>query len=762
VSGEAPPPPTVDLSGVPESADVQSIGADGKPHPVHARLLTDTDQVAPGGTFRLGLHIEQLDEWHTYWKSPGDIGLPTDIIWSVPEGATTTPYEYPVPLRFEQSEIISFGYDGQVLLFTEVTLPTELPAGTIELGAEANWLVCKTSCIPGSASLKLPLTVGEDGGKNAYAALFDHYAAQHPVDLLTVQDFAFEGSLSGSAVQANKPFKAAFLLTPTGGAKLKLPESKVAPWPTFTPIVGFDWMVNGVEVKSTDQGGILVVLEAESFEPEPLPTDAKIGGLFQVKVGNQWIKTEATIAMPWAAADATVEASTSPLWALASGEAPPPEDGPKADPPEGSTTGGAAETSLISVIGLALLGGLLLNIMPCVLPVLALKLYGLIEQQDISQKDRQVAGLAYTGGILFCFWLLAGAVFATRSALGIEVGWGFQFQYPPYIAGLATLVFAFGLSLFGVFEIPAFGVDQASRAASKEGPAGYFFPGMFAPLVAPPCTAPFMGTALAFAFAAPGYLLVLVFSLIGLGLAAPFLLIAFVPTLYRFLPRPGAWMEAFKQFLGFTLIATTIWLVGVLGAQIGADRNNGFLAFLMFVALGSWVFGRWGGLGATGMQQLKAFAAGMVIAVGGGWFFLDLEMAEASQCDDGTVAEVLDFEHEVPWQPFSEERVAALAGKPIFIDFTADWCLTCKANEKAVINTAPVREVMRDRGVIPLMADWTRRDPVITEWLQRHGKAGVPFYLVLPADAAAAPIPLPEVITKDMVIEALKKATPEG
>jgi thiol:disulfide interchange protein DsbD len=420
------------------------------------------------------------------------------------------------------------------------------------------------------------------------------------------------------------------------------------------------------------------------------------------------------------------------------------------------------ETSIVSVLGLALLGGLLLNIMPCVLPVLALKLYGLIEQQDISTNDRQMAGLAYTAGILFCFWVLAAAVFGTRSVLGIDVGWGFQFQYPPYIAGLATLVFAFGLSLFGLFEIPAFGVDQASNASSKEGPAGYFFTGMFATLVATPCTAPFMGTALAFAFGAPGYMLVLVFSLIGLGLASPFLLIAFVPSLYRFLPRPGAWMEAFKQFLGFTLVATTIWLVGVLTAQIGADRSNSFLAFLMFVALGCWVFGRWGGLGATRIQQLKAFAAGLLITVGGGWLFLDLEMAEASQCDDGSLVEVLDFEHDLPWQAFSEERVKALAGQPIFIDFTADWCLTCKANEKAVINTAPVREAMRDHDVIPLMADWTRRDPVITEWLKRHGKAGVPFYLVLPADASAAPIALPEVITQDMVIQAIKKANPKN
>ena len=436
--------------------------------------------------------------------------------------------------------------------------------------------------------------------------------------------------------------------------------------------------------------------------------------------------------MAWAPEENTVIASTSPLWALAEGAGDAGGEQAAAPVPEASPTSTSEQTSVFSVLGLALLGGHpLLNIMPCVLPVLAPKLYGLIEQQDISAKERQSAGLAYTAGILFCFWLLAAAVFATRSALGIEVGWGFQFQYPPYIAGLATLVFAFGLSLFGVFEIPAFGVDQASNASSKEGPAGYFFTGMFATLVATPCTAPFMGTALAFAFGAPGYMLVLVFTLIGLGLASPFLLIAFVPTLYRFLPRPGAWMEGFKQFLGFTLVATTIWLVGVLSSQIGPDRSNSFLAFLMFVALGCWVFGRWGGLGASGMQQLKAFAAGLVIAIGGGWWFLDLEMAEASQCDDGGVVEVLDFEHEVPWQAFSEERVAALAGKPIFIDFTADWCLTCKANEKAVINTSPVRTAMKEYGVVPLMADWTRRDPVITEWLQRHGKAGVPFYLVL-------------------------------
>ena len=288
---------------------------------------------------------------------------------------------------------------------------------------------------------------------------------------------------------------------------------------------------------------------------------------------------------------------------------------------------------------------------------------------------------------------------------------------------------------------------------------GYFFTGVFATLVATPCSAPFLGTAIAFAFQAPTPLLFLAFTAIGLGLASPFLIIAWVPAAYRLLPRPGAWMEAFKQLLGFTLMGTTVWLFDVLGAQVGPDGATGFLGFLVFVSIGAWVFGRWGGLAAEPVEQLRALAAGAVIAALGGWWLLDLTPAEAATCDDGAVVSAdLSFDHEIPWQPFHEQRVAALAGRTLFLDFTADWCVSCKVNERTVLESQAVRDAMGRLKVVPLKADWTRRDAIISAWLERHQRAGVPMYLVIPPSGVEQAILLPEVITPDMVIEALDRA----
>ncbi len=761
----SPPPPTppkVDFASLPDTASIRPMNADDKPHQVHARLLTDVDSAKPGQTIRVGLHMTQDKDWHTYWKSPGDIGLPTDITWQLPDGATAGPYAYPVPQRFEYEGIVSFGYDHEVLLYSEVTLPTEGLGDSVTLGASAAWLVCESSCIPGSVELSFDLPIDPAAGApGKFAPLFDHYAAQHPVDATTVADVAFEAALSHSAVQPEKPFKAAFLITPTTGEPLAGLAKAEHTWPTFTPIAGFDWMVSKVDVKPVDGGAVLVVLEGETFAPDPLPADATVGGLIQVKVGEQWVRSEFTIPMPWVAADAAVTESASPLWKLASGEVTV-----GADPVASSAAAApvADETSLPVMLGLAFLGGLLLNIMPCVLPVLTLKLYGLVEQSDITAGARRNAGLAYTAGIVASFLALAAAVVVVQQTVG-AVGWGFQFQYPPYVAALATIVFAFGLSLFGVFEIPAFGEETAAEASSKEGAAGYFLTGVFATLVATPCSAPFLGTALGFAFAQPAVVILLFFAIIGLGLAAPFLLIAFVPALFKLLPRPGAWMETFKQLMGFTLIATTVWLTDVLAAQVGSDRATGFLAFLVFVGLGAWIFGHWGGLAESRARQGVSLLVGTAVAALGGFIFLDLQFAEAAAADCGdTEVDVaqLEFHEEIPWQPFSDNAVTALAGKPIFVDFTADWCLTCKVNEKTVLETEKIRTAMSDLGVVPLKADWTRRDPAISSWLQKYGRAGVPFYLVLPADPNAEAIPLGEVITPDGVIEAMKKAAGES
>jgi thiol:disulfide interchange protein DsbD len=534
--------------------------------------------------------------------------------------------------------------------------------------------------------------------------------------------------------------------------------------------MGLEWMVEDTAIHTLDDG-FLVVVDALAFEPDPLPEGDLIGGLLQVEVDGLSIATEVSQVIPWASADEKMTASTSPLWAKVpreKTEAPATEPTPVEDeaaPVEPATEAAQAVPAassyspmlLLSNLGLGFLGGLILNVMPCVLPVLMLKLYSLIEQGGISDREKRVAGLAYTGGILVSFWVLGVAVLLMRT-FGTEVGWGFQMQEPGYVAALATLVFVFALSLFGVFEIPAFGVESAHELGDREGVGGYFFTGVFATLVATPCSAPILGAATAFAFSAPTPVLFLVFTSIGVGLAFPFLLVAFVPAAYKVLPQPGGWMESFKQLLGFTLIATTLWLVGVLMGLIGADRAFWFLAFLTTVALGAWVFGHFAGVAAEGRRQLQALGVALGVTMLGGWTFLDLEMAEDVSCDDGSLAENLDFSHEIPWQDFSEDRVAALEGKTVFVDFTADWCVSCKANERTILETQSVRGVMDKLGVVPLKADWTRRNETITQWLNRYDRVGVPMYLIIPPKGVGGAFTLPEVITPSMVTEALTKA----
>jgi len=752
--------PLVDFSGLPDSAWDQSLDPKGEPHPVLARLVADRDQVRPGETFRLGVQLQQKTNWHTYWKSPGDIGLRTKIQWSLPPDSVATDFEFPVPERFDQEGIISYGYDGQAFFFSEVTLPDTTAGGVVDLGAQVDWLVCEVACIPGQAELSLPIEVvgpGEPIEPNVFSELFDHFEAQHPADPLSIQEFNVEHALSASAVHPGDEFQLAIVLSPTTDAPVEF-SADLGTWPAFAPIVSDSWMPMDARVDATDGGGLKVLLSGMAYELEDLPEGEHVGGLLQVQVGEKQIATEVVVPLPFAALGSPTVASQSPLLAVGSAPqeaAPQPLEEAPADSAPGS------EIGLLKMLGLAFLGGVLLNIMPCVLPVLSLKLYSLVEQADVSQGERRMAGLAYTLGIVLSFWALAAVLIGLRSSLGLGLGWGFQFQYPPYVLALATVVFVFGLSLFGVFEVPAFGANKANEASQGEGAVGYLLTGAFATLLATPCSAPFLGTGMGLAFSLPAWGILLAFTAAGLGLAAPFLLVAFVPALFQFLPRPGAWMESFKQLLGFTLMATTVWLVDVFMAQTGQEGGTGLLAFFVFVGLGAWVFGRWGGLGRTGKQQATAFVVALVISGLGGRTFLVLEPAESVPVTSELSVE-LDFSEEVPWQAFSEERVAQLSGSTVFIDFTADWCLTCKVNEKQVLNTATVRDAMAELGVIPLMADWTRRDEVISEWLRRFGRAGVPFYLVLPADPEADPIALPEVITPGLVVEALRAGAGQG
>ncbi len=721
-------PPVVSFEGVGGSASKRPENQPGKPHQVHARLLFAQDVVKPGQTIRVGLHLEQDPGWHTYWKSPGDIGLPTDISWSTPPGVTVGPYAYTAPHKFEFQGIVSYGYSDEVLLYADMHFPADMAVGSTTIGLEASWLVCEVSCIPGQVKLEGQLIVGPVAVPSAQAALFDHAETFLPGPLPA--SLKINTKVSPAEIGPEMPFTVRF--------EVMHDQAVVhdgTGWPFFTPIAGEQWMILDTQFQAIN-GGTAVTISAESFAPDTLPTHDAVGGLFQLQIGGEWVRTEFTVPLKWAGAEVAIAAGVET-------QAPRPEP---------------QEKSFSFMLLMAFLGGVLLNIMPCVLPVLSLKIYSLVENSEAGIAEQRKAGLGYTIGVLLSFMALGGTVIVLRSVLGMQVGWGYQFQAPEYVIGLATLVFVFGLSLFGVFEVPAFGASGMSEAQNKEGMWGHILTGAFATLLATPCSAPFLGTGMGFAFGLPSWGILLFFGVAGLGLAAPFLAVAYIPALAKFLPKPGAWMETFKQFMGFTLMATTVWLIDVLGAQTGSAGVVGFAAFLLFVSMGCWILGRWGGPIATDRAKLIALCLAIALAIFGARTFLVVDFSSPEKADTGALVLDLDFSESVPWQPFTEARVEGLKGKPVFIDFTADWCLSCKANEKTVLESEKVRMAMKLNGIVPLKADWTRRDSVITTWLQRYGKAGVPFYLLLPADPSKAAIPLPEIITPGIVIAGFEAA----
>lgn len=736
-----PAPPSVDFSVLPPGARLQPPSGD-KPHPVVAHLLADRDSVAPGGSVRVGVVLEQQPGWHTYWRSPGDIGQPTVIEWKLPDGAEAGPYTYPVPQRFELEGIVSFGYEDQVSLYSTITLPADLAPGTATIGAHLEWLVCQESCIPGRGDVSLPLVVGVDGGPNRFAPLFDHYTNELPVA-------APEGLLAIAVVEpstlvADKPFTLTVTVSAAPGHTMA-PVSTAALWPAFTPIVASELYVTDQSIEALPGGGYRAVVKGEVLAADPAPDTSVLGGLAQVTVDGHPVATEVLVTAPWDHT-AVVPVATAPPMELPAVPAPPP------------VVPDAAPAGFLSSLAFAFFGGLLLNIMPCVLPVLTLKLYGLVEGGNHGPAEQRKAGLAYTAGVLASFLVLAGVVYGLRVGMGAQIGWGFQFQSPVYVAMLGALVFGFGLSLFGLFEIPIIGANTASNAASKDGHVGHFFAGIFATVLGTPCSAPFLAPAVGYAFSQTSFFtMALFFCTIGMGLAFPFLLVTFVPALFRIMPQPGAWMETFRKAMGFTLVATAVWLADVFAGIVGPDAGSGYLWFMLAIAIGGFVFGTWGGVGETYTRQALAAFAGLLIASGGGWKFLDFDIPPAEAVCGDTRVDNLDFSEEIPWQPFSEEAVAKTAGKTVFIDFTAKWCLTCKVTEKTVIETAAVRDAMKELGVVPLKADWTRYDPVITDWLARHGRAGVPFWLVLPADRSNPEIVMPDAMTQQMLIDALKQ-----
>jgi thiol:disulfide interchange protein len=677
-----------------------AVAGDAAPPPAHVRvdLVSEVRAIAPGGSFHVGLRQRIDPGWHTYWINPGDTGEPPRLEWDLPAGFRAGPLAWPHPERIPAGPAMSFGYSGEVVLPALVTAPAGLVPGTrVTLRGMARWLVCKTECIPEEApvALTLPVAAGPAPPDPAGAALIA--AARRAVPTPSPWPAAFEATADTVRLTLAAP----------GFDPARVPEVAFYParWGVIEHAAPQTSRVAAGGITLEVARGPLAEAVAAPIEGVLVVTERLDGGLVRHAVE---IRAE-----PRAAARAVAP---------------------------------SADVTLPLAVALALAGGLLLNLMPCVLPVLSVKALGLVQHAAGPPAGLRRHGWAYTAGVLASFGLLAGTLLALRAG-GEQLGWGFQLQSPVVVTLLAYVLFAMGLALSGVLVLGAGLAGLGHGLASRGGYPGSLFAGALATVAATPCTAPFMGVAVGFAATQPWPTALLVFEALGLGLALPYLALTHAPAWRRRLPRPGPWMEWLKQALAFPLYASVAWLVWVVSEQAGPPGVAAALGGLVLIAAGAWLHAAARGAGGRARRLASASAVVLVagaVALG--------PLAGGSRPAATTRAETS------AWEPFTPERLAAAraAGRPVFVNVTAAWCITCLVNERVALGPA-VSEALARKGVTALKADWTRRDPAITALLGSFGRNGVPLYVVYPAAPSAAPAVLPQVLTEGMVLEALER-----
>lgn len=689
---------------------------------VRADLLADTTVVAPCKPFTVGLRLRTAPHWHTYWQYSGDAGIPTKITWQLPEGFKAGPIQWPVPEKIvSPGDIVNYAYEGEVVLLTEITPPAQLPPGEITVAAKADWLVCEATCIPGSAELSLRLP----GGSAPAAANVDLFeltreSLPRPLDAVGA-DTTLEKRVEGNDLIVS--------------LKTSAPEGfqdagEFFPLPDESLTIGHP----GASELSPDKHTVRTRIPVTDGPKDP----KKLAGAYAFRS----VHPVFAYAIP-AGPQAGKKAAALPVMPVQSGKVGKPARTITAKPIAPSPAG-----SLGYFLLLGLLGGLILNVMPCVLPVISLKLFSLVKQSGDAPERILRLGLSYTAGVFTWFLGFAALVVGLKAA-GHEVGYAFHLQNPWFIFGLSAATFVFALNLLGVFEIilPGSVTNAAGVAASgSEGYAGAYVQGMLATVLGSACTAPVFGAALGFAFAQSAPVVFLMFAAIAAGMSAPFLLIAANPRWLRFLPRPGEWMERVKQGTGFLMLATVLWLLWTLGRMRGSDAVVWTGVLLLFLGVACWVQGAFNTLVSSDRSRWFSRAAIAGLVFGGGW------------CAVGQVRESQLPSAGAP-RAFGPQLAAALeTGRPVFVDFTADWCVNCKVNERAVLNTTAVQKAIADRNTLFLKADWTTGADDITKLLKQFGRVGVPLYVLYPAGKPDAPVVMPELLTQQIVLDAFAEA----
>ncbi len=728
------------LSGL-ARAQIAVVG-DGGPGPVKAQHLTAElvslgPAIAAGGQQAVGLVLTLEEHWHVYWVNAGDSGEPPKIVWTLPQGFAAGPMQFPIPDRLPLGPLMDFGYEDEVAFPVTIAAPADARSGPAHLDAQVSWLVCAEVCVPGKAHLGIDLDV-QPGAPGP---------AQEPK----------VGALGEAMTLLPKPLPAGAKVSVAGDAKrfaLTVTGIKRAEDADFFPYVDapsandpapIDAIANAPDqdVEALDDG--VRVYAQRSPDLAQLP--ARLSGIVRL---NDSLAYEVS---------APVE-QVGDVWAAAH---------------PGAHANGAAKMTTLGAIGLAFLGGMILNLMPCVFPVLFLKGLALVQTANAPQGSAREShalrhGLVYALGILVSFWAIVAVLVSVR-ATGSHVGWGFQLQSPAFLAVLASLLFFLALSLAGQFDIGLSLTSVGGELAQKQGYAGSFFTGVLATVVATPCAAPFMGAAVGFALAQTAGLTFAVFTALAAGLAAPYVLLSWQPAWARLLPKPGAWMEVLKQLTAVPLFVSAILLAWVYGQIEDARGNSGvtqivlLLSCFLLLAIAGWALGRWPAKWSSAIAAMVLIALGLAIPLSQLRGHADTVSAtQAGEVPADAVAKSAagaTANLDIAWQPYSEQALnaARASGRPVFINFTAAWCFSCQVNERVVLKTSEIEAALRKGNFVTMKADWTDYGPVIEQKLESLGRDSVPAYVIYPAATGSAADVLPEALTKGIVLKAILRDT---
>jgi thiol:disulfide interchange protein DsbD len=685
----------------------------------HAQLVLDQETARAGDTVLAGLVLRMDAHWHTYWKNPGASGMATTIAWQLPTGVSAGAIAWPVPEKTPDQDLTTYIYRNEVVLLVPLKLAADLPPGPLALKAKVSWLECETVCVLGDGNVQASLNIGAEPKPSGDAPLLGQWKKVLPQ--------------TGEAIAARAWWDQPATNSPRSFL-LEWNSSSTATDPDFFPDSGQGFEVQAdTEKVSAEAGKVRLRKAIKKYEGE---WPARISGVIVEKSGDQRLAYDVSVPLGPSAA-----AGSSP----ANGPGPAPAQT-------------VAAPSLWATLFSAFLGGLILNVMPCVLPVIALKILGFVAQAKEDPRRVRRLGLIYALGVLVSFLTLAGLAIGIEAA-GHQAGWGMQFANPQFLVIMTVLVTLIALNLFGVFEINAGGrvIGAAGELASKHGAAGAFFNGLLATVLGTSCTAPFLAGALGFAFAQPPWIILLVSTFVALGMALPYLLLSFQPAWLKFLPRPGRWMERFKVAMGFPMLATAVWLFSLIPAHYG-KRALWLGLFLIMLALAAWVYGEF--VQRAAARRGLGLAVVLVLLLGGYAYAIEGRLrwrSPEAQTAQRTLKESPDG---IDWQPWSPAAVdtARNEGRPVLVDFTADWCVNCQINKNLALEIPSVRAKLKAVNALALLGDYTNTPENISSELRRYRRAGVPLVLVFPRNKDQPAIVLPSILTPGIVLNALQKA----